>query len=384
MLTSAAKLDGALIAIAEYEQQGAVLARLLAELNASGEWAEDGATSMASWMVHHRIGMSHREASSLLKLGKFLNRFSAVGEAAVSGQLTASQIAALQAAVRPAFRDLFDEHQHAVVDAITGLDARATEQVCNAWREKAEAIVDPPEPKLAERSWSTATLEDGTTVGRFVLDPAGAAELQAALRTATGFDGADDVRTSKVRNADAIVSILAFFNANHHSNATRRHYPHVELHIEHDPEQAPFDGYATTPEHTVIPQGSKDAYLCDCVIHRVTRAGNAILDYGRGTHTVPAPLWKAVAARDRGCRFPSCSRPTSWCDAHHIRWWRKHGETRLDNLLMLCSHHHHLVHRHCWQIVLHPDSIVTFTTPDGRTLTSKPPGKPNIRAPIAA
>jgi len=31
-------------------------------------------------------------------------------------------------------------------------------------------------------------------------------------------------------------------------------------------------------------------------------------------------------------------------DAHHVKHWSAGGETSLDNLLLLCSHHHQLVH----------------------------------------
>ena len=60
--------------------------------------------------------------------------------------------------------------------------------------------------------------------------------------------------------------------------------------------------------------------------------------------------------------------------------WRRFGETKLDNLLMLCSYHHHLIHRQNWQIRLLANADAEFTTPDGRTLTSKPHGQPTIRA----
>jgi len=113
----------------------------------------------------------------------------------------------------------------------------------------------------------------------------------------------------------------------------------------------------------------------------VLRAGSVITDYGRQVHTVPRPLWKMVAARDRGCRVPGCTRTKAACDAHHIRWWRNHGRTELDNLILLCSRHHHTIHRDLWQITLDTDTgAVIFTLPDGRVLTSEPPGIPTIRA----
>lgn len=52
---------------------------------------------------------------------------------------------------------------------------------------------------------------------------------------------------------------------------------------------------------------------------------------------------RALRVRDKGCRFPGCTN-TRFIDGHHIKHWADGGETSLDNLVMLCRHHHHLVH----------------------------------------
>jgi hypothetical protein len=52
---------------------------------------------------------------------------------------------------------------------------------------------------------------------------------------------------------------------------------------------------------------------------------------------------RALRVRDKGCRFPGCTN-TRFVDGHHIEHWADGGETSLDNLVLLCRHHHHLVH----------------------------------------
>jgi hypothetical protein len=37
-------------------------------------------------------------------------------------------------------------------------------------------------------------------------------------------------------------------------------------------------------------------------------------------------------------------------EAHHIVWWRHGGRTDLDNLLLICSFHHRLVHGYGWRM----------------------------------
>ncbi|QHO69722.1 HNH endonuclease signature motif containing protein [Marisediminicola antarctica] len=59
----------------------------------------------------------------------------------------------------------------------------------------------------------------------------------------------------------------------------------------------------------------------------------------------------ALATRDGGCMFPSCDRPPSWCEAHHIKHWdRDNGPTNIDNGILLCRRHHLLLHDNHWEI----------------------------------
>jgi hypothetical protein len=99
------------------------------------------------------------------------------------------------------------------------------------------------------------------------------------------------------------------------------------------------------------------------------------LDVGALTETIPVHLRRAIAVRDRGCRFPGCDQPVAACQPHHIIPRAQGGPTCLTNLTLLCSFHHLVaVHRWGWGIVLHPDGTVTATSPDGdKTLHSHGP-----------
>ena len=48
--------------------------------------------------------------------------------------------------------------------------------------------------------------------------------------------------------------------------------------------------------------------------------------------------------RDEHCQFPGCRAPASWCDAHHLVWWTRGGDTSLENCFLLCRRHHVAVH----------------------------------------
>jgi hypothetical protein len=66
---------------------------------------------------------------------------------------------------------------------------------------------------------------------------------------------------------------------------------------------------ATTVDGTGLDGTTVQRLLCDAALHRVlTQGRTAILDYGRATRTIPAPLFNALVVRDQRCRFPGCDR----------------------------------------------------------------------------
>ncbi len=59
----------------------------------------------------------------------------------------------------------------------------------------------------------------------------------------------------------------------------------------------------------------------------------------------------ALAARDGGCLWPGCDRSPNWTEAHHIDPWADGGNTDLCDGVLLCRHHHMLLHNNHWSIV---------------------------------
>ncbi len=62
---------------------------------------------------------------------------------------------------------------------------------------------------------------------------------------------------------------------------------------------------------------------------------------------------------------PGCTHDR-WIDAHHIDHWVDGGETSLDNLILLCSHHHRLVHEGGFSVARRRDGSRYIARPDGR------------------
>jgi hypothetical protein len=114
----------------------------------------------------------------------------------------------------------------------------------------------------------------------------------------------------------------------------------------------------------VIDAGVVRRMACDAgIIPIVLGSRSEVLDIGRRSRTVPAAIRRALIQRDQGYAFPSCGRPASWADAHHIIHWAHHGETALHNLVLLCEHHHTTVHHRGWTVRIDEHGLPAFTPP---------------------
>ena len=78
------------------------------------------------------------------------------------------------------------------------------------------------------------------------------------------------------------------------------------------------------------------------------------LDVGRSQRLFTARQRIALAVRDGGCRWAGCERPPSWSEAHHIEpWGARSGRTDVADGVLLCRHHHLLVHNNGWRVERH-------------------------------
>jgi Domain of unknown function (DUF222)/HNH endonuclease len=92
---------------------------------------------------------------------------------------------------------------------------------------------------------------------------------------------------------------------------------------------------------------------------------------GRARRTPSDAQRREVMRRDRHCRFPGCHAVT-FTNVHHIVAWKPGGRTDLENLALMCLHHHHLVHSTGWEMTGNANGELTFTGPTGRVMTSRP------------
>ncbi len=128
-----------------------------------------------------------------------------------------------------------------------------------------------------------------------------------------------------------------------------------------------------------LPPATVRRLCCDGgLVPIVEREDGTPLDVGRKTRVIPPAMRRALDARDGGCRFPGCTN-SRFVDAHHIHHWADGGETKLDNLVLLCRRHHRFVHEHGFRIEGTAAAGVRFIRPDGMPVPHVPPS-PGVEA----
>jgi hypothetical protein len=374
-------LHGAALAAAIrlHERLGAAVAAAIGDFDRVGLWEVEGATSMTAWL-RDRAGLDRRRAAGMRATGRRLVALPEVTAAARSGELSGGQVQAIVSAVSDQTVGLFAEQEAELVPRLAVLSVADTIDVLSAWRARAEALLDDGEPhdEPLRSLHHSRTLGDRWE-GTWSLDAEGGAVVDKAIQLATTGDlDGDPVRTAAQRRADALVDICRHLLDHQQTRKGGRHRPHLDavLHLD----GAGHPASAEIVDGPALSETSMRRLLCDCTFHTlVVDADTTTLRYGRATRAIPAPLWSGLVVRDRHCRFPGCDRPPHWCEGHHVHPWEHGGRTDPDNLVLLCSRHHHLVHKTGWQAKLLPSADLEVTLPDGTVRTSAPPGRLHLR-----
>ena len=82
---------------------------------------------------------------------------------------------------------------------------------------------------------------------------------------------------------------------------------------------------------------------------------------------------RALRAMYRGCAVPGCCVAWDYVVIHHLQYFHHGGPTDIENLLPLCTKHHHLVHEGGWNLSLDRFRHLTITLPDGTSKCHGPP-----------
>jgi hypothetical protein len=221
-------------------------------------------------------------------------------------------------------------------------------------------IVDPDgppppddDPIRPERQLRRHIRRDGTMEFKGYLDPENAQLFETLLKPfEKPHTGGEDTRGYAERAGDALADVLRMAANCPDLPIQNGVRTEVAFTISLDTLKGALDD-VILPGDSYLTAREARRIACDShVLPAVMSGDSKPLDVAVPAYVVPAHIRRALVLRDRGCAFPDCDRPASICDAHHIRAWLRGGPTQLDNLVLLCPHHHKLMHRSDWEIKL--------------------------------
>lgn len=186
-----------------------------------------------------------------------------------------------------------------------------------------------------------------------------------------------DQPTFGARLADALVHICRRYLEPRDKAAKARPVPLLSLQVDL---QTLRDGLHESSRHHTdwgqpLPVETLRRLACEAeVVPIVCGGGSVPLDMGRSRRYPTFSQRLAVIMRDRSCRFPGCDAPPAFCDVHHVVHWVKHGPTDLQNLVLLCTRHHHAVHEGGWSLTGNANGRLRVRPPDGWSPTARGAG----------
>ena len=348
----------------------ALVVTLVSEADAIGASTAAQGTSTTSWLALEG-GTSSKEAAGLVFAAADTTRYQAVRDAALAGEVGVGQARAIAAGMGELPATLSDGQRDAAVGLFLTKGADLPAAKIKALAPQILAEVAPEQVLTIEdtlsmldaqrerahrrRAFSWTRDGDGSVLLKGSL-PELAAEpfiqmIEAGVESErrAGRDRAqdrrpEDFRTGDQRRADALLTLAAAWQDARHAPTVAGDRPRIVVTLREADLRDRAEQAGLLADGTQISAGDLRRLCCDADLTPIVLGTNSeILDVGRTQRLVTPPIRRALSIRDGGCTFPGCQTPDSRCDAHHITPWWAGGTTSIDNLVLLCPHHHGIV-----------------------------------------
>ena len=411
--TEIALLDEVRVLMAQERALQYRLAAVLRELD--GRDQIDGRPMRLTRWLHDVFGLTFGTAREKVRTARALGSLPAIDTAFRDGRLSYSKVRALT-------RVATSENEDELLRMALKTSAEGVEQLVR--RVKQDECIEYVQALIRSRSVSTRWDESGALIVQGRLTPEQGAVFLEALAKATEVQpaGIDDAYWA--RRADALTQIMADSLAGQPASASGdRHQVVVHVAAERladcvsagtsadgvsaaTPNESVSPGTpngkvsggtpsedvsAGTPEDvsaarpalgvsagtpsenvaagTLTKTVAAETFLHPETVRRLACDGGLVtvledpagdpLNVGRKTRAIPPSTRRALVSRDRCCQFPGCSHDR-YVEGHHIVHWARGGETTLDNLVLLCSHHHRAVHEMGYRLRRTSDGVELF------------------------
>ena len=332
---------------------------LVAEYDRLRGWELGGHRSCAHWLVF-RTGFDLGACRERVRAARALVKLPEIGASMSRGELSFS-------AVRALTRVATAENEADLLELARGCTAAQLERVVRGFKlGSRQDEADREKERFESRTFSVFPDEEGMYVVKGRLTPEVGALLMRAVEAAgdalhhekgpKSVSAETSFQDAAHRRADALGlvaerALAAGFGESAPVSGTKAERYQVLLHVDAETlsEDGSGLGQSELEDGTRVSAETSRRLSCDASVVEIGHGRDgSVADVGRKTRTISPAVRRALEVRDRGCRFPGCG--LRFTDAHHIKHWADGGETRLDNLLLLCGHHHRLLHEEGWKI----------------------------------
>jgi len=331
---------------------------LIRQFDERAGWLKWGLANCAEWL-HYRCDLSMNAAREKVRVAQALKTLPDIAAAFATGDLSYSKVRAMT-------RVLGAHNAEKLLSFALKTTTARVEERCRELRCGTVDSLDGAQRAFANRSLRISRNAERGTMTITIELPVETGELVAKAIDKARDDSASRVEfvdeSFSARQADAMVSMASGYlsgNAEQTRNTSDDYL--VTIHVDQS-------ALATGNGRSNLPIESVKRLCCDghAVVIGEDENGEP-LNIGRKTRTVSTAIKRALIARDKSCAFPGCHH-TRFVDAHHIEHWSAGGETSLDNLMLLCSQHHKLVHESGFTIERDYQNHWFFKRPDGRAV----------------
>ncbi len=316
-------------------------------------------------------GLTSREAREVVSRGLVTEVAPEMGAVLAAGDTTAAHVDALGRGLKiaGAERDAFMAHLPELVEASTTMTASQFDQLV---KETAKSVVADDglstfERQKRETFFKMRTEADGclSVSGKF--DPISASILKSKIGRLVEnmFHSGDKevpvevmpwIEPNDHRQAQALIALV---NGASESVSDVSARAEIVIHVDLETLQHGLHagGTCRTALGADLPVETVRRLACEAEILPVVLDGRSVpIDVGRSKRLATVHQRRALEAIHPTCAIPDCEVIFDHCNVHHIDYWENGGATDLNNMVPLCSRHHHAAHEGGWKLKLDPET----------------------------
>ena len=316
-------------------------------------------------------GLTSREAREVVSRGLVTEAAPEMAAVLAAGDTTAAHVDALGRGLKiaGAERDAFMAHLPELVEASTTMTASEFSHLVT---ETAKSVVTDDglstfERQKRETFFKMRAEADGclSVSGKF--DPISASILKSKIGRLVEnmFHSGDKevpvevmpwIEPNDHRQAQALIALVNGASQSASEVPTRAEIVvHVDLEtLQHGLHAG---GTCRTALGADLPVETVRRLACEAEILPVVLDGRSVpIDVGRSKRLATVHQRRALEAIHPTCAIPDCEVIFDHCNVHHIDYWENGGATDLNNMVPLCSRHHHAAHEGGWKLQLNSET----------------------------